>query len=275
MGVTHALSVLAAALMFIGFAPDVVDDLLRTNNTAVIVLFVLTVIGSGLVPDLDNTSSRAKSDLGIFGSILSSVFRTSSSIAQTVIRTRRDDPTPNPHRGLWHTPLMALVTGGIILALTQIGGKISLPFLNVSTWGGVIAVCVSFVLVHLTLSSLAKKVMDKVRKSNAVGEGVAFLISLLITLVIFHFVPTQVNYWWLAVSVTAGMIIHDIGDSFTVAGDPLFFPLSRFIHGKYWWTTSFLPIKAGGAFENYVFIPVFGLLSLIGLGRIILPGIIH
>lgn len=270
MGVTHALSVLGAALMIIAFAPDFVSKVLATNSSAILVMFVLASIGAGNLPDLDNTQSRAKNDLGPFGAVLSGIFRTTSTILQTTVRTKRDNPDPNPHRGAWHTIPAAVGLGLLVWFGTKIPGEVSVPFFGEMTWGAIFGVFIAFVLTHLTLSTLAKKSLDKIRKSNAVGELIAVFVSLITTLIILKFIPVGADFWWLGVAVAFGMTIHILGDCFTTAGAPVFFPLSALIWGKFWWTTRFLPIKAGGPFEKYAFVPLFTLMSIVGSIKIVI-----
>ena len=270
MGVTHALSVLAASLMLIAFIPDFVSKVLNTSHAAVLALFVITAIGAGNLPDLDNTTSRAKSDLGPFGSFLSVIFRSTSTIFQTTIRTKRDDPTPNPHRGAWHTIPAAVLLGVLIWLGTRLPGDIKVPLIGETTWGGIFALVMAFTLTHLMLSTLAKKMMDKVKKSNAIGEIIAILISFATAFSLMRMIPEGTDFWWLGIAVAFGMTIHILGDCFTTSGAPILFPLSGFIKGKFWWNTRFLPIKAGGPFENYVFVPVFIIFSIIGAGKILL-----
>ena len=270
MGVTHALSVLAASLMLLAFAPAFMTGLLKTNDTAALILFVIVSIGAGNLPDLDNTHSRAKSDLGMFGVPVSAFFRTTSVIAQSAIRTKRDDPTPNPHRGAWHTIPAAMLLGGLTFFGTRIESKITLPVLGETTWGYIVALVIAFILTHLMLSTLAKKMMDKVRKSNAVGEMIALAISSFVTFSLMRMISNgSGDFWWLGIAVAFGMSIHVLGDCFTTAGAPIFFPITGLVRGKFWWTTRFLPIKAGGPFENYVFVPVFVILSVVGIAKIL------
>lgn len=268
MGVTHALSILAVSLILIAFLPDFVTNVLKTSDMATLALFVITAIGAGNLPDLDNTASRAKSDLGPFGVALSVIFRATSTLAQTVIRTKRDDPTPNPHRGAWHTIPAAVLLGGLVFLGSQIKGNVSIPVVGNTTWGVVFAIFIAFVLTHLMLSTLAKKFMDKVKKSNAAGEIVAILISLVVAVGLVNAIPTGSSFWWLGVSIAFGMTLHVLGDCFTTAGAPIFFPITALVKGKFWWTTRFLSIKAGGPFEQYVFVPAFILISIIGAIKI-------
>jgi membrane-bound metal-dependent hydrolase YbcI (DUF457 family) len=270
MGYTHAISALGITLACIAFVPGVVVNVLNTHNGWVFAAAILAATGSVLIPDLDNTSSRAKSDLGPFGIVLSGLFRTTSTVLQTTIRTKRDDPDPNPHRGAWHTLPACLLLGFIVWMLTRIEGNITLPFLDNITWGAFFAFLILAVLVHLTLSTLMKEAMDKIKKSVAIGEIVALTVSAIIAVLIMTNIPVETDFWWLGVAVAFGSAIHVLGDCFTTAGAPILFPLSAVLRGKFWWTTRFLPIKAGGPVENYLFVPAFLVLSLVSLGKIIL-----
>lgn len=274
MGYTHALSALSLSLAFIAFAPGILSKILLSTGTVsvwILLQFIIATIGSSLLSDLDNSASRAKSDLGPFGVILSVIFRTSSSIIQTTLRTQRDDPTPNPHRGFWHTIPAALLLGFTAYLLTKIdAGSINIPLYGEATWGVLFALIITFSLTHLTLSTLAKEFMDKLKKSEIVGEAIAFAITLIITLVLFINLPEGIDFWWLGVSIALGMFIHILGDCFTTAGAPIFFPLTYFMHKKFWWTTRFTSMKAGGAAENMLVIPILVIIMVISLGKIAL-----
>ena len=84
MGVTHALSAVTVAGVAIGLFPRVVTGLWDAPTLALLVGFVASVAGWSMVPDLDNTSARAISDLGPVGRVLSFLFRESSSFVQGV-----------------------------------------------------------------------------------------------------------------------------------------------------------------------------------------------
>lgn len=268
MGYTHALSGIAITLALIAFFPEFLGQILLTANVWVFVQFVVATTGAAMLPDLDNSASRAKSDLGPFGIILSSVFRTTSVIAQTTIRTKRDSDEPNPHRGLWHTIPAALLLGFLVYLGTQMGGQVELPLIGEATWGTIFALLITFMLTHLTLSTLAKEFMDKVKKSNVTGELIAVAISLIISILLFAMLPEDIDFWWLGVSVALGMIIHIAGDLLTTAGVPVLFPLSAIIKGKFWWTTRLTKMKAGGAAENMLITPVFCIIIVVSLIKI-------
>jgi membrane-bound metal-dependent hydrolase YbcI (DUF457 family) len=204
------------------------------------------------------------------GTALSYFFRGSSRFLQTVIRTKRDDPTPNPHRGAWHTIPAALLLGGLTFWGTGNAHVVSLPVINEITVGKIFALFITFLMVHMAMSGLAKDFMKKIKKTALIGETLSFAVSLALTAAIFINLPAGLDYRWLGVSVAFGVIIHILGDSMTTAGVPLLFPLSALIKGKFWWTTRFTTMKAGGELEKLIFgfflvvSIVFAVLILIG-----------
>lgn len=268
MGYTHALSALAVVMMCLAFIPAFIPKIVGNDNIWVIIMFVLGTIGASMIPDLDNTKSRAKSDMGFFGVILSGFFRVSSSVIQTTIRAKKDDPEPNPHRGFWHTIPAALLLGLLTYLATLVKGEIELPLFGEMAWGTLFAMLIVAILINLTLSTLFKEAMDKVRKSEGVGEIIAALIALSISFTLFLNIPKDDSFWWVGVAVAFGMIIHIAGDLNTTAGVPVLFPISYFLKGKFWWTSRLTKMKAGGAAENMLVVPICVLLTIIAIVKI-------
>lgn len=273
MGYTHALTGLTVVSFTIGIMGLVsaslsnsLTALIGSSSLSVIMLFILAHIGGVMIPDLDNTSSRAKNDLGLFGIAISGVFRFSSTLVQNVVRTKRDPEEPNPHRGLYHTIPGALIISGAVLLLTKLEQSITVSFLPSKpevTIGWLAGMLVVFALTHLALSTLAKEYMDKMKKSVLVGELFAFIFSSSIAGALMLFVPKDLDFWWLSVAIFSGMIVHCIGDLFTRAGVPLAFPIP--INGKMWWNIRLAMVKAGGDFEKNVLSKVFAGLSIVGI----------
>lgn len=260
MGLTHAVSGLAAVSATLAFAPAYMIAALGTKSVPLVILAILCCTGATLLPDLDNTTSRAKNDWGVFGSAMSGLFRGSSSIVQTAVRTRRDDPDPNPHRGAWHTIPFAGLLAVIVWAGTNIGGSFTLGGLTM-TGGTLFGWFFSAMLTLLTFSCISKKQVDNFRKSTA-GEGIIIIFCFILSGALI-FSSGSTDFRWLAVAVFAGMVIHIIGDCFTKAGCPVLFPLSGLIKGKFWWTTRFTSMSAGGSAEKYLVLPVFIAIALV------------
>lgn len=276
-GVTHAMTgVIAVELIFISaLLFDWGDKWLNFSGLAIAIAFGLTIIGATLVPDLDNTRSTSHSALGPVGSVLSFFFRGTSVIAQTLIRTSKDDATPNPHRGLWHTLLSSLGLIGIVLGLTSIGALVRLPIVGEITIGTIIAFLVFCSMVHLFLAALAKPFVKKLKNAPILGDLIAFIVSAGFGFSLFYFLPADTSYLWLAIGVGVGSAVHIIGDTFTKYGTPLFFPLSVFTKGRFWWYTRFASIKSGGDFETKVISKILYIASLVLFFVFIILLILH
>lgn len=268
MGLTHSLSCVALFLAIAAFAPEHMHTALGSSSLAVIILAMMNAVGSSLLPDLDNSSSTSKSALGLLGDLLSVIFRTSSEIIQTTVRSKYDKDKPNPHRGFYHTALAAFIIGALVAAATQVGGSITLPGIGKVSWGFVIAIVITWLNLHMALAGLFKQGIKKIKKQGGfLGEPIAFALSLGIAGMVFTQVPTDTNYWWVGVAVAFGMIVHDLGDMVTTAGVPLLFPIPR--KGKLWWNYRLTPIHSGGVLENMVIIPFFLVVSVIAFVKVL------
>lgn len=265
MGITHALSAVTIFLLLMALFSGPFLVLLGTTSAIIIILSCINVTGGAMVPDADNSASTFKSALGIVGDVISIIFRTTSIIIQTTIKTSRDSSDPNPHRGFYHTIPAAVLIGFLIYLLTSSSFlNVTVPIIGKINSGYLFALLFSWLNLHIALAALAKKTMRKIRSnSKTFGEFIAFAFSLTITFILFSQIPENTNFKWVGISVSIGMIIHTLGDCFTTAGSPILFPFP--IKGKLWWTVRFLPIKAGGVVENYVFIPFFLLTSIISI----------
>lgn len=266
MGFTHSLSAIAISLTMIAMAPNFFYFFLGTDNIWVLFMVTLLSAGFALGPDFDNTNSKAKSAFGVVGGVLSTFFRGTSLIVQTLIRKPADDADPDPHRGFWHTFASAFLIGGSIFLLTSIGGSVDVPYLGEMSGGMLIGIFIAFCAMHLTLAGLLKPSIDKMKKNaGAVGSLLAFVLAAVLTLIIIANFPEDTSMQWLAAVAAWGWIIHIVGDSFTTAGVPMLFPIVGLWKKKLWWKTRIPPhIKAGGPAENF-FTGAFAVLSVIML----------
>lgn len=265
MGTTHSLSALAFFLVLLSFFTESFFNLLGTNNVWALVLALIVTCGAALIPDLDNTASTSKSSLGYLGDALSVFFRVTSSMIQSTVRTSRDDSTPNPHRGFYHTIPGALLMGLAVYWTTGIeSGNLDLPVVGEMTYGNLAALIITWLCIHMAIAGLAKDFVRKIkRKGGAVGELLNFVFSFGFSVVIWAQLPHDLDFWWLGVSVALGSLFHSLGDCFTTSGCPILFPLP--IKGKMWWDVRFMKIRAGGVVENVVFLPLFGIISIVAI----------
>lgn len=263
-GYLHAVTgVIAVEVLFIvALLMGWGDAYLRVGYIALIIAFALAWIGATLYPDLDNSKSTSHSAFGFIGEGLSVIFRVTSAVIQTVVRTPRDDASPNPHRGFYHTLLSAGLIGFGVWMLTKLPQHIELPVLGEITLGQLFGALFLSAMIHLFLSSLGKKRMAKIRNGFA-GEIIAFLIAVLVALLLISFIPAEQGYLWLGIAIAAGGATHIIGDTFTKQGTPLFFPLTVFTKKRFWWYTRFAKVESGGDDEKNVIIPLMSGLSVL------------
>lgn len=263
MGATHALSALAIFLLVVAVFPAVLTTIYGKVTISALLAICINIIAGSLNNDLDNTNSTAESSLGILGSVLSFFYRSSSAIIQTTIRTSRDDSDPNPHRGLYHTIPGCAIVGGLLIAATSIPGTMTLPIVENVSYGWIAAFIVTWCSLQMAMTGLAKSTVKSIKKSKATGDLIFAAICFVLVGMLFINLTKTTNFAWVGISVAIGMVIHIFGDMFTTYGNPTLFPIPW--RGKLWWRFRILPIHAGGVIENYVFIPLFSLISIASL----------
>lgn len=246
MGPAHAISGAGVTVLALGIAMNYAPEFLQyvlVGSAILGILFVAVSTGSALVPDLDNSRSTVNSSLGFVGAALSSVFRFTSKLLQSTIRTKRDDSNPDPHRGFWHTLVGAATLGAIAVGLSSISLKLfdvgDMPV----TLGGVFYFGITATMIHLFLAGVAKKRISKLKKIPVVGEVVVLAISAAITGALLFFAP-EGAILWLGVAIALGCSIHILGDALTTAGVPIFFPIIGLLRKKLWWKTRFAKFQA-------------------------------
>lgn len=269
MGPAHAISGAGVAVLVIGILfwfGNPLFALLFGTSVSLIVLFVAVATGGALVPDLDNSRSTVRSSLGVVGVAGSAVFRSTSRIVQTVVRTKRDDPTPDPHRGFWHTIVGALLLG--FLAWLATLPTTEIPIAGGIELGDALKFVITATMIHLCLAGVAKKSVKKLKDIPIVGEIAAFIVSIIVTGALLFISPDEPSIW-LPVAISFGCIMHILGDALTTAGVPIWFPLTGFVKGKFWWTTRFAKFKADNEDLNQTIYILSIACMLAGIGLMI------
>lgn len=278
MGATHSLSAVTLTLTLIFFFPATVASILGVNNPWVLVMVTLVASGFALVPDLDNSASKAKSAFGVVGSVLATVFRSSSLVIQTTIRKKADDANPDPHRGFWHTPVSALLIGAAVYGLTRIEGSVDLPYIGELTTGTAIGFFVAFCAIHLMLKGLFEPVVQRVRrKAGMFGGLAAVILSAVLTVILMVNLPPDIDMWWLGVACAYGCIVHILGDAFTKKGVPIWWPIIGLWKHKMWWNSRFfITVEASGdkdSAEQKIVVPLLTGVAVVMFVLVLIPGI--
>lgn len=261
MGPSHAMSGAVAYLGIASLGSSVTaTGYFITDEPAVILMGTLVTAGAALAPDLDSHSSTITKSFGIFGKVGHEAINALSMMVYNGTRTKYDQNKGNGHRTLFHTGLFAIIAGIFTAFFSSIGGDVSL-FGHDYTWGQMASLFTMFIFTHLALAGLFEP-MRKARKKY--GPYVMMLASLGITVAIATFIDDSANYPWLGACVALGWFMHLLGDLITKMGVPLLFPIK--IHGKRWWDVTlptFMRIKAGGAFEMAVIVPLLTVLLFV------------
>jgi membrane-bound metal-dependent hydrolase YbcI (DUF457 family) len=209
-----------------------------------------------LLPDLDCKGARASRLLGPVTGGISWLLRRASSSLYRATKGPRDENGAGTHRHLTHTFLGALAFGGLAAGGIALGGP----------W---VALGVLLLGILLAEDALGNWIL-KVAGLAAVGlvltawtgsEPAAMLTAMLATL--------SAIGGWLGISVTAGCLVHLLGDALTYAGLPLWFPIKH--KGEVWYETGIwkpLRFRAGGDFEKRFMFPAFAV-----LGVLLIPGV--
>lgn len=269
MGMTHSLSAIALFLLLIAFFPNFIfQQILKTNNIIVLLGAIVVVAGAALLPDFDNVKSTAISALGPIGKLISKITRSFAVAIYTLTKTSKDDDEVNAHRGFWHTIPASIFIGVIVFLTTSIPIKIIIPFINKnSTIGFLFAVLWLMLCYQLAIASLFSYSVKKLKKDLF---GWTFIIgsSIIFALIILIFSPSDIAYSWIAILISLGYIFHILGDTLTVSGTPALWPLKH--KGKRWWTYRLGRIHAGSEFEYKIVVPIFIMLIIFAIVKIIL-----
>ncbi len=252
MGQAHASTGLAAFLAFLAFAGSSAINSVLGNSPSMglYVLSAVAFVAGALIPDFDNTSSTAKSSMGIFGEPITFAFRESSRLVQT-IHTKQDAKSRAKahdvvHRGFWHSLVGAGALALIVNFLTSnpLTTAVLLPFgfVGISNLGALIAATLCLAAMHIAMSGLNVGALKAVKGVKNIGSTLMFLVSVAVTLLFFNAIPAG-QYTWLGYSLGIGAVAHIIGDAFTKAGVPLFSPIIP-RKGKLWYTYRFATFDA-------------------------------
>lgn len=277
-GLNHVLIAIACfvAMFFLPFEPFI--SLVEHFRISPIVLGMsfLIICGAALLPDLDNSKSEgggsfAGYELGILGSVLSSLMITISSIMTSVFHGKRDIKPDTQHRFFWHTLLVPLIMWLLIFFFVPEGDTKVIDLFTAIGDGGKIPVNVIVVLLLVIIcvyigSALLLKKLAKILPINFKPGMIAIIIGVAAAVICFVF-STQSDIRFYGFVVCLGYTLHlfPFGDTMADSGIPLLFPITG-IFGKFWMRIRFLPkaltVKTGSIIESILKI-VFFVLDII------------
>lgn len=268
MGPTHALSAIALSLLIAWLASDFMfNKVLGSTDVIVFMSALIIITGASLMPDLDAVQSTSINTLGIVGVILSKGMRAVSAAIQSILRSKSDAASPDPHRGFWHTFISAGLIGVLITSLTSINKDVFEAFGKTFTVSMLIVTFIIYISLQLVMASLFKSFYKRSKGSFLSSLGLQ-IVSLISALALLISLPPELSYKWVGAAVSIGWILHLFGDMLTVAGVPVLFPLK--FKGKRWWNFRFpFGIKAGGFIEKAILIPIFVIILIVSMINVI------
>lgn len=251
MGPTHAMSGAAAWVV----AAPAVAALTGSPPVGAPELLVGAGVcaGAALLPDIDSPQSTVARSFGPVTEVLSHTINAVSAGVRNATGTRKDGHVTDGHRTLTHTLLCAAAAGAGVSALVAAFGRPSTVAVLFFTLG---------LAVRGLMGSWAKKEgWLGVTGVSAVGAYAAYETL------------SDGRLWWLGAAVTAGMVLHGLGDALTKEGVPFIAPLRW--RGKGWWefSTGPLSFRAGGLVEYALVAPLLTATTVLGVIHAIDPAL--
>lgn len=259
MGPAHSLSG-AMAWLGVGLAMAAADN---PMPWPVLLTGTLICAGAALAPDLDTKSATISRAFGPISRWLAVLIDKLSVVVYNATRGRADRKRTGGHRTLTHTWLWAVLVGvgfsaaaitwerwavlvilfiHMVLAVEGLLWRMARVSSDVLVW-----------LLGATTAWIVAGVLDQP------GNGAAWLFP-------------DYPYLWIGLPIVLGGIVHTIGDSLTVSGCPMFWPIP--IKGRRWYpagTPGFMRFRAGAWVENAVLMPAFLIVGTAsGIGAVVL-----
>lgn len=248
MGPTHAMSGAAA---WLAAAPAVAAVSGAHLSTPELLVGAAVCAGSALLPDIDEPSSTVARSFGPATQALAHVVNNVSAAVHNATATRADGHTSDGHRTVTHTALFAVAAGAGVSTLA-------------GTFGTPAVVGVLFFTLGLAIRGLLGSLA---KKEGWLGVTVAAMSGAWATAITLG----DGHLWWLGFAVTAGVLLHSLGDALTKEGVPLLAPAPY--RGKAWWefNTGPFSFRAGGIVEYAVVAPLLTAVAVYGLVRAVDP----
>ncbi|MCK1798110.1 metal-dependent hydrolase [Streptomyces sp. XM4193] len=260
MGPAHSLS---GATAWLG-AGAVAAALDRPMPWTVLVVGALICAGAALAPDLDHKSATISRAFGPFSKILCGVVDKLSAAVFNATRGKAERKRSGGHRTLTHTWIWAVMVGAGFSVAAVTGGR----------WAVLVILFIHMVLaVEGLLWRMARVSSDVL--VWLLGAATAWILAEVLDQpgngANWLFGAEGQEYMWLGLPIVLGAIVHTIGDSITISGCPMLWPLP--IARKRWYplgTPRFMRFRAGTWVETRVLMPAFGVIgigsTLIALG---------
>lgn len=259
-GVNHVLIAIMLFLLLLIIPVDPFSSFLKSFLISPItgVMAFLVVCGGALLPDLDllksDGGSAASWDLGILGSIISSIMVTISSIMTSVFHGKKDVKPDTQHRFFWHTLIVPIIMFLLMFFFLKDGDskliESFIPF-SIDTFPAMELSCLLMVgiCVYVGSSLLLKKIKNI--KLFKFKPSIVSLSLAAVTMLICLFAMSLSEFKLISYCIALGYLFHLIGDMFADGGIPALFPFTGVV-GKFFMRIKLLPVtvKTGSTLES-------------------------
>ena len=259
-GVNHVLIAIMLFLLLLIIPVDPFSSFLKSFLISPVtgVMAFLVVCGGALLPDLDNLKSDGGSaaswDLGILGSIISSIMVTISSIMTSVFHGKKDVKPDTQHRFFWHTLIVPIIMFLLMFFFLKDGDskliESFIPF-SIDTFPAMELSCLLMVGICVYVgSSLLLKKIKKIKLFKFKPSIVSLSLAAVIMLICL-FAMNLSEFKLISYCVALGYLFHLIGDMFADGGIPALFPFTGVV-GKFFMRIKLLPVtvKTGSTLES-------------------------
>jgi membrane-bound metal-dependent hydrolase YbcI (DUF457 family) len=224
--------------------------------------YTIACAGAALVPDLD-CSGRVTSNqggatvahtFGVVSLFVAECVEKFSLGVYNVTRSRKDGRRHNGHRTFTHTWIFAALIGAGVGFLAEKYGKTAV----------IIAL---FLLFGMGIRGLLAN------QAKSSGWVITTALAALAAYVAANELPDNRGYPLVGLAVGVGCLVHTLGDMITRAGCPVVWPVP--IRGERWYEIGLpdsIALRAGGAVEKAVVVPIFIAIAIVGV-IISIPGV--
>lgn len=254
MGKTHALLSVMLLCICLLIPIDVFKETIWTLKDDLLFFLVglVVLVGGALLPDLDNSQSSAGSTLGFMGSMCTIFMQATSTMAFTLVHTKRERNPPTPHRYFWHT---IIASAGIICMFwfgMKPGDNTIMNSISEKTITGFLQeeVIMVFFILFAFMSVLCGSSMINYRLIKWFKLPKILNYTFPIGALVYIFTIDYTHLRILGICIGLGYLFHCLEDFFADSGVPLLWPIPIF--GKCWQRCKFIVTCTTGGLANTI-----------------------
>lgn len=271
---THVLLSLCLMMVFMLIPLPIFQNIFGKlkENILLFISAMVVLAGGALLPDLDNSQSKAGHKLLMIGSMMTTFMKSSSSIVWNIYHFKGDKKPQNQHRYLWHCPIIGLSFILLFYFLFPTREITIFEDIKASISNGTIGSFIihnTVLLLFLLLVFMAVFVGADtiIYRLSKFFPGFPGVIKLVFPFLVLFYIIGFLQYpdiRIIAICLGTGYLLHCLEDFFVDSGVCLIWPIPAFWK-KQVWKKFHLPLglKTGGTFNNVVDIILLPVLVLL------------